>query len=87
MNTSIESKITVVIETLDAMPIASQGVKRSLSAQLQAALRIMKNNDRPAAKNILEAFKNATTAKRGNGLSDAQADSLIAAANNIIALL
>ena len=67
-----------------------RGISNSLDAKLNAALGalddINANND-VAAINTLQAFINAVEAQRGNKITEADADALIAAAQEIIALL
>ncbi|MHC4541839.1 MAG: hypothetical protein ACYS74_18990 [Planctomycetota bacterium] len=67
-----------------------QGIDNSLDAKLDAALQaiddINENND-VAAVNTLEAFINAVEAQRGSKISDADADVLIFAALEIVAIL
>ena len=76
-------------ENLDAMSLP-KGIANSLLAKLDAALQKLEddneNND-TAAINLLEAFINAIEAQRGKKISDADADALIAAAQEIIELL
>ena len=66
------------------------GIENSLDAKLDAALKAIEdlnqNND-VAAINALEAFINAVEAQRGNKIPEADADDLIAAAQQIIDLL
>ena len=66
------------------------GIENSLDAKLDAALKALddlnENND-VAAFNSLEAFINAVEAQRGNKIPEADADDLIAAAQQIIDLL
>ncbi len=67
-----------------------QGIANSLDAKLDAvskALDDVNENNDVAAINALGAFINAIEAQRGNKISDADADALIAAANEIIAML
>lgn len=67
-----------------------QGIENSLDAKLNAALNALddanQNND-VAAVNSLYAFINAVEAQRGKKLTDAQADTLVTEASNIIAML
>ena len=67
-----------------------EGITNSLEAKLNAALRALEdeneNND-AAAVNTLEAFINAVEAQRGKKIPEAEADALIAAAQEIIELL
>jgi parallel beta-helix repeat protein len=67
-----------------------QGIENSLDAKLNAALNALddanQNND-VAAINSLYAFINAVEAQRGKKLTDAQADTLVTEASNIIAML
>jgi parallel beta-helix repeat protein/predicted outer membrane repeat protein len=66
------------------------GIENSLDAKLGAALQALEdvnaNND-VAAINSLEAFINAVQAQSGNKIPTADADTLIAAAQEIIAVL
>lgn len=57
VDTNPEQKIGSSISLLDGMNIASRGVKASLNAKLQAALRVLKVNDAVASKNILGALE------------------------------
>jgi hypothetical protein len=66
------------------------GIENSLDAKLEAAVQALddvNNNNDVAAINSLQAFINAVEAQRGNKISDADADALIAAAQEIIAVL
>ncbi len=71
---------------LDLQP----GIENSLLAKLDTALQKLEddneNND-AAAINLLDAFINAVEAQRGKKISDTDADSLIATAQEIIELL
>ncbi|MHC4158568.1 MAG: FIMAH domain-containing protein, partial [Planctomycetota bacterium] len=66
------------------------GIENSLMAKLNAALASLEdeneNND-IAAINTLGAFINAVEAQRGKKIPEAEADALIAAAQQIIDLL
>jgi len=66
------------------------GIENSLYGKLDAALNelddLNENND-VAACNSLDAFINAVEAQRGNKLTDTQADTLIATAQQIQASL
>jgi hypothetical protein len=66
------------------------GIENELDAKLDTVLRALsdvnENNDR-AATEALEAFIYAVRAQRGNKISDAEADALIAAAQEIIDIL
>lgn len=67
-----------------------QGIDNSLDAKLDAALKALEdvneNND-VAAVNTLQAFINAVEAQRGNHIPEADADAMITAAQQIIAVL
>jgi hypothetical protein len=67
-----------------------QGISNSLDAKLSAAMQalddINENND-VAAINTLQAFINAVEAQRGDKIPEADADALIAAAQEIIDLV
>lgn len=80
-------------EELQAAVIAmnlENGIENSLDTKLDAALNALDdlnaNND-AAACNSLDAFINAVEAQRGNQITGAQADQLIASAQEIQALL
>ncbi len=67
-----------------------QGIENGLVAKLEAAMQslddINENND-VAPVNTLKAFINAVQAQRGTKITEADVDALIAAAQEIIALL
>jgi len=67
-----------------------QGIDNSLDAKLDAVVRALddlnQNND-VAAINSLESFINAIEAQRGNKIPEADADALIATAQQIIDLI
>jgi len=66
------------------------GIENSLDAKLDAALKALEdvnNNNDVAAINALEAFINAVEAQSGNKIATEDADVLIAAAEEIIAVL
>ncbi|MHC4240276.1 MAG: FG-GAP repeat protein, partial [Planctomycetota bacterium] len=67
------------------------GIENSLDAKLSAALGALQDvneNNNVAAINTLEAFINAVEAQRGDKIpNEADADALIAAAEEIIAIL
>ena len=68
----------------------SNGLETSLDAKLQAAFRALADineNNNVAAINSLQAFINVVEAQRGQELSDADANTVIAAAQAIIDLL
>ena len=67
-----------------------QGISNSLDSKLQAAMQALDDineNNNVAAINTLEAFINAVNAQRGNKISEADADALIASSQEIIELL
>ena len=67
-----------------------QGISNSLDAKLDAALQALDDvnqNNNVAAINSLQAFINFVDAQRGGQISDADADALIAATQEIITLL
>ena len=82
---AIEDLITL-IENMNLQ----QGIDNSLDAKLGSVLNALddvnENND-VAAINALGAFINAVWAQRGNKINEADADSLIAAAQKIITML
>ena len=67
-----------------------QGIENSLDSKLDAVSKALddvnKNND-IAAINALQAFINSVEAQRGKKILDADANALIAAAQEIIDLL
>jgi len=67
-----------------------QGIINSLDAKLQNALDALEAKNagqRQDAVNKMQAFINAVEAQRGNKITDAQANALVAKANYIISLL
>lgn len=67
-----------------------QGISNSLDSKLEAALQAlddMKEGNNVAAINALQAFINSVEAQRGIHIGEADADSLIAAAQAIVAQL
>jgi hypothetical protein len=67
-----------------------QGISNSLDAKLEAAVEAlddMKEGNNVAAVNALQAFINSVEAQRGIHISEADADSLIAAAQAILGQL
>jgi hypothetical protein len=78
--------LIILIENMNLQ----QGIDNSLDAKLNAVVNALddvnENND-VAAINALGAFINAVEAQRGNRISDEDADALIAAAQDIIAIL
>ena len=67
-----------------------QGISNSLDSKLEAVLQALDDvneNNNVAAINMLQAFINAVEAQRGVHISDADADALIAAAQQIVTLL
>jgi hypothetical protein len=81
--------IAGLLEEVGGLELPS-GISNSLEAKLNAALGALEdeneNND-AAAVNTLEAFINAVEAQRGKKIPQAEADDLIAAAQEIIDLL
>ena len=78
------------LEDLIAAVVASDlphGTKNSLSATLSAALRSLERGNTTPAVNQLEAFINQVKAQRGKAIPATFADALIAAAEEIIAML
>lgn len=67
-----------------------QGIENNLDAKLHAAINALadlnENND-VAAINVLQAFINAVEAQSGKKIPEAEAATLIAAVQNIIAQL
>jgi hypothetical protein len=67
-----------------------QGIDNSLDAKLSAAQKALEDlneNNNVAAVNALEAFINAVEAQKGNKISIEDADTLIAMAQDIIAII
>jgi len=67
-----------------------QGISNSLDAKLQASMQALDDineNNNVAAINTLQAFINTVKAQRGNKISEADADALIASVQKIIDLL
>lgn len=86
---SPEDQLVELIGDVMALNL-QQGISNSLDAKLDGALQaiddVNENND-IAAINKLQAFINAVEAQRGNKITTEQADTLIAAAQAIIASL
>jgi len=86
---SIPDAIRQLIEQVEALDI-HHGIKNSLIVKLNAAVKKLEDanesNDSMAI-NSLGAFINEVEAQRGKKISEADADALIAAAQQIIALL
>jgi ELWxxDGT repeat protein len=79
-------------DLIDAVSVLNlhQGIENSLDAKLDAvkrALDSLNENDDAAAIAALEAFINEVQAQRGNKIPEADADVLIAAAQEIIQVL
>ncbi|UCG56935.1 MAG: right-handed parallel beta-helix repeat-containing protein [Phycisphaerales bacterium] len=84
-----QEAIEQLIDQVAALNL-QKGIDNSLDAKLDAAFKALDdvnaNND-VAAINALQAFINAVEAQRGDKISDADADALIAAVQDIIAML
>ena len=80
---------TELSENIDTMTL-QKGIANSLQSKLDAAIGLLEdgneNND-IAAVNLLEAFINVVQAQSGKKISEADADELIAAAQQLIDLL
>ncbi len=61
-----------------------QEIKDGLNDKLNAAINALNQGNKKAAINILQAFINMINAQRGKSITNAQADSWIAEAQNII---
>ncbi len=59
-------------------------IENSLVSKLEAAINSLDNGQEKVAINKLDAFINQVEAQRGKKLSEAEADSLILAAERII---
>ena len=77
-----QEAIEDVIEDIEEMDLPPW--KNSLIIKLENAIDALNKNNTGAAINKLEAFINQVEAKRGKGLTEEQADALIAAAKWII---
>ena len=77
--------LRVLIQRVVALEL-NKGLETALSATLEAALASLEN-DRPATVMQIEAFINQVEAKRGNQLTDAEADELISKAQDVIAAI
>jgi hypothetical protein len=75
--------IDLIIEDVEEMDLP-QGVEDSLLSVLEAALNSIDTGNENAAIHQLQAFMRMVEAMRGNKLTDAEADELIAAAQAII---
>lgn len=93
-NTSVTilTPLEAINNTIDLVQTYNlqQGIENSLDAKLSAtkdSLNSLNNHNDVAAVNSLQAFINAVNAQRGNKITDAQADTLIAEANALITYL
>jgi hypothetical protein len=84
-----EEQLENLIETVQDLNL-QQGIENGLDTKLDAAYQALEdlntNND-IAAISVLGAFINAVEAQRGNKISDADADELVAAVQAIIDVL
>jgi parallel beta-helix repeat protein/predicted outer membrane repeat protein len=81
--------VAELLEGVGGLELPS-GITNSLEAKLSAALRALEDENEDndlAAINTLGAFINAVEAQRGKKIPEAEADALIAAAQEIIELL
>jgi len=89
LSIGIEQRLEKLIQDVNDLNL-QQGIDNSLDAKLDTAMQALEdintNND-VAAINSLQAFINAVEAQRGKQISDTDADTLIAAAQEIIALI
>ena len=79
---SPEEAVDDLIDDIEDLPI-HPGTINSLTSKLENVLAKIENGQKKAALNQLNAFINQVEAQRGNKLTDAQADALIAAAEAI----
>ena len=79
----LTGELIVEVESLD-LP---RGIENSLVSKLEGALDALDRGQDNAAVNQLNAFINQVEAQRGKKISEADADALIAAAQEIIALI
>lgn len=84
--TDMAGAVGSMISDIQALNI-SQGLKNALSTKLNNALDKCENGNTNAAINNLNAFINQVEAKRGNPLTNAQADDFIAQASALIAAI
>ncbi|MEJ7827382.1 MAG: hypothetical protein WKF91_04285 [Segetibacter sp.] len=80
--TNVGGAVNSLKSDIEAMNI-SVGAKQSLTAKLNAALASCGKGNTNAAIGQLNAFINEVNAKRGNELTNAQADDLVARASTI----
>jgi hypothetical protein len=78
-----EEAVEDLFEDLQIMDLP-EGTENSLLSKLDTALNCLDNGNDNAASNILNAFINSVSAQSGKKLTVAQADELIAAAENIL---
>ncbi|MBT4484778.1 MAG: hypothetical protein HOC71_13995, partial [Candidatus Latescibacteria bacterium] len=85
-NFSIEAKIEKIIEKITSYQTLNKGLKNSLTSKLEKVLSKLDKGNYTAAVNQMGAFINQVEAKRDKkkGLTEEQADELIALAQNII---
>ena len=86
---SITNAILDLVSMVENMNIQA-GISNSLDAKLDSALNALddvNNNNDVAALNSMSAFINAVIAQRGKQITIADANSLLAAADNVITQL
>jgi hypothetical protein len=76
-------QIASITSTIQGLNLGNDGAQ--LLASLDAANSSLARGNTTAAKNQLNAFKNKVSAQRGKKLTAAQADALLAAADQVIA--
>jgi hypothetical protein len=87
-NSALDALEALVQQVIDLD--LQNGISISLDAKLNAALQAIDDineNNNVAAINSMEAFINAVEAQRGNKIEDADANTLIAAADAVITAL
>jgi hypothetical protein len=86
---TVEGALGSLVDLVDTIDV-SGGTVNSLLAKLNSALASLSDDNTRndgAAVNALQAFINAVEAQRGKKISDADADALVPAAQQIIALI
>ncbi|UCE39299.1 MAG: hypothetical protein JSW00_08795 [Thermoplasmata archaeon] len=83
---SPQEAIEDVMDDIEEMNLP-KGLECSLLSKLENAIKSLDKGNDNAAMNKIEAFINEVEAQRGKKLTDAQADELIAAAEEILAMI
>ena len=84
---NVEGAVDELIDDIIALDLGTTGLENSLVSILENALASFERGNENAAVNRFNAFINAVEAQRGQALTDAEADDLIARVRAIIAAI